>query len=603
MKYLVLRAYLPAPFHRAERIVAGSGETPDTTRCKTPRTGAALICRACGATSTGMSGRAVYAVAAILALVAGYACWCRAPLIWDGAYQFNAMLILQRPYVYLTRFHTWFLWWPTVWASRFTGNTMLLQSLFGLPFLLAPVLAVMVSWWVIRPDAPELMLWVVFGVAAGTLPGLIFVINDSIFQQHLFWPVFVGLFVPLTWPKRLVLGALAVFQFAHPIGIALLLGGALAAAGVSVADEAHRPRLLIRAGILALLCALALAKIDITHHIPRLRDTYAEEEASWARAVGHWKYGVQGAVFWGLCCAWLAAALALLASTVRADSTRSKVETRRARRVRIVSFLFAMGAAAFWISWAAHVYWGSAHYRRWVTPLTAPFFILAALEQFLRARRQPRLAAAPKPPLLELPALGYAPRAAAVATRQAAHPRLQGRISPRTSTAPGIAPQSPTDDRASVFPRAAWQFRDWLGAWVAITYAAVLCTQCTIFARLTNRLMRDVRAYPSVVVPDTAAALRWMHDTALNHWATADYVTAVQGKIPKKVLLDWRGEEWIRGHPPRVPHWDFYGPHAIPGAPGPAGWFDFRPLLRQLAKEPPPTTSRSRDQNLESVPN
>ena len=41
--------------------------------------------------------RFIHWIAAILTLTAVYACWCRAPLIWDGAYQFNATLIMQRP--------------------------------------------------------------------------------------------------------------------------------------------------------------------------------------------------------------------------------------------------------------------------------------------------------------------------------------------------------------------------------------------------------------------------------------------------------------------------------------------------------------------------
>src|SRR5580658_6991312 len=96
-----------------------------------------------------MSARYVYAVVAILALTAAYACWCRAPLIWDGAYQFNATLIMPRPYFYLTRFHTFFLWYPTVWASGFTSNVDLLQTIYGLPFLLAPVVALLLSWWMV----------------------------------------------------------------------------------------------------------------------------------------------------------------------------------------------------------------------------------------------------------------------------------------------------------------------------------------------------------------------------------------------------------------------------------------------------------------------
>src|SRR5579862_2961303 len=120
-----------------------------------------------------MTARHVYAVAALLALTACYACWCHAPLIWDGAYQFNATLIMQKPYFYLTRFHTYFLWWPTVWASRVTSNVPLLQAIFGLPFLLAPVFGLLVSWWIVRKQAPYLMIWVIFGVATATLPGQI----------------------------------------------------------------------------------------------------------------------------------------------------------------------------------------------------------------------------------------------------------------------------------------------------------------------------------------------------------------------------------------------------------------------------------------------
>ena len=64
--------------------------------------------------------------------------------------------------------------------------------------MLAPVVGVLVSWWVVRRHAPGLILWALFGILAAPLPGQIFVINDSIFQQHLFWPIFLAMFVPLT---------------------------------------------------------------------------------------------------------------------------------------------------------------------------------------------------------------------------------------------------------------------------------------------------------------------------------------------------------------------------------------------------------------------
>src|SRR6476660_7978045 len=75
---------------------------------------------------------------ALLAFTGIFACVCDAPMIWDGAYQFAFSLIKQRPYFYLTRFHSYVLWLPMVWLSRFTDNLTVLKFAYGLPFTLAP---------------------------------------------------------------------------------------------------------------------------------------------------------------------------------------------------------------------------------------------------------------------------------------------------------------------------------------------------------------------------------------------------------------------------------------------------------------------------------
>src|SRR4029453_10473450 len=130
-----------------------------------------------------------------------------------------------RPYAYETRLHSYLLWEPLVWLSHHTTNLHALQLALGLPFCLAPVVGLLASWWMVRRHAPWLIIWAIFGIAAAPLPGQIFVINDSIFQQHLFWPVFLSLFVPLTTMQVTVLQLLVLFQFSHQIG-AVLLGGA-----------------------------------------------------------------------------------------------------------------------------------------------------------------------------------------------------------------------------------------------------------------------------------------------------------------------------------------------------------------------------------------
>ncbi|MDB5358247.1 MAG: hypothetical protein JWN24_4700 [Phycisphaerales bacterium] len=542
-----------------------------------------------------MPVRYVRWIAAILALTAVYACCCHAPLIWDGAYQFNTTLIMQRPYYYLTRFHSFFLWWPTVWASHVTSNVTVLQAIYGLPFLLGPFAGVALSWWVVRRHAPHLILWAVLGTCAGTLPGQIFVINDSILTLHLFWPVFLGLFVPLTWPKRIVLAVLVVFQFVHPLGVLLLFGGAVSAALVTAIDHGQRRRLLIGATIMAALCVLAVTKIEITNHIDRFRDTYAQQEATWENAKQRWRDAVLGYPLKGLTGMWLAGALAFIHGMLRQ-------RPQAARIVGALAFLCASIGTIYWLYWS-HVsyFWSSAiDYRRWVGPLTGPFFILAALEVCRHAWVY-RTAQA-KPPG-GFPVAGPGARASVYATAGSAT-GIGTIVSPPIDTSAEQRADSNSSNGIDISPTDTLRGR--LGLFAACTFALVLGIQCTIWAHLTSRLMATIRNYPSVVVPSSAPQLDWTFGTPLTHWATADYVTAMQGKAPAKVMVDWRTEDGIRANPPRIPHWDFYprSPGDFLTTPGPQGWFDFRPLLAQLAKEPPPPPRPTTDRtNLKTVPN
>src|SRR5882724_667850 len=155
--------------------------------------------------------RITWIVVSLLAVTGFFACACDAPMIWDGAYQFCLTLIKQHPYSYLTRFHSYVLWLPTVWLSHFTDNLTLLKFAYGLPFTLAPAFSVLASWWMVRDRAPHLMLWAIFGAAAGPLPGQIFIINDSILQQHMFWPVYLGILVRLDWQRVVLLAMLTPF--------------------------------------------------------------------------------------------------------------------------------------------------------------------------------------------------------------------------------------------------------------------------------------------------------------------------------------------------------------------------------------------------------
>lgn len=472
--------------------------------------------------------RYVHAIAAILGLTAAFACWCRAPLIWDGAYQFDMTLALQQPYVYLTRFHTWFLWWPTVWASHCTNNVAVLQTLFGLPFLLAPMAGVWLSWWMVREHAPHLIIWAVFGIAAATLPGQIFVINDSIFQQHLFWPVFLGMLVPVNQPRRMVRAVLIVFQLAHPLGVVLLFGGAIAVAAVAIADRTNRRQLLANAAMLGVVCALAVAKILLSNHIDQFRDTYAAHQASWEVALAEWKRGVLGAPIHGLSWIWAAGVLVLAQGVLRGR------ETLRGA-IAITAVCCAAAGSVYWLIWAhdptGESWMGAVDYRRWIGPLTMPFFLLATVEAFISAWNR-------------------------------SNPHADGPVEP---------------DRLASFT-----WRGWVGVLLAGTFALVLGMQSATWSRLTDRLMARVYAYhASVIVPYSAPEVAWFKHTPLGHWATGNYVAVMQGKTPARIFLDPVSERNFRESPPR---WDYFAGNPD-GPPGPGGWFDFRPLLGRLSLE------------------
>lgn len=460
------------------------------------------------------AARWVYGAVLVLAAAGVFTCACDTPMIWDGAYQFCFSLIQQKPYFYLTRFHSYVLWGPMVALSHVTHNLTVLKLAYGLPFALAPAFSVLVSWWVVRKRAPWLIVWAVFGAAAGPMPGQIFIINDSIFQQHMFWPVFLGLLVHLEWPQVVVLVLLAVFQFSHQIGLLLLGGGAGAAALLAIRDRHNRFELLVKAGLFAVLAAVALWKIL---HFP---DSYAQREFTWERAREAWRWGVEGYPLRGLEFMWAAGICVLLHGALHG----SRFETER----RLLRFgaVFCVGAALVtWTLWAhKSTLWSTAvNYRRWVVPLTVPFYLLAFADQWTRLR-----------------------------------PATAGHDWTRLRLPVGFA--------------------------VATVFAVVLSIQSIVWVGLTRRLMKEVESYPAALVPWDEVG-QWARDTPLYHWGTASYVFVLEGRQPRKLVLDpepgavEKQLEMIDGNPPTVPL-SWFTP--VSPDPGPGGWFDFRPLLRQI---------------------
>jgi hypothetical protein len=452
-------------------------------------------------------GKHIYLIAALLALVAGYVCWTGAPLIWDGAYQLCFTLITDRPYFYLSRFHSAILWYPTVLAGRVTDDAGILTIIYGLPFCLAPAVGLLASWLVVRRQAPTLVIWAAMGILAGTLPGQIFIINDSNLQMHLFWPLFLAMLVRLGPWQLALLMVLGVFQFSHPIGIATFFGAGLAAAAMAFADAPGRRMHLGNAMLMAGFSMLAALKLVIWP------DSYAEQQASVMEALGCWRKGVSGWPIRGLALVWVASGL-IVAGRLSGS-----------RGLRWLALAPLVAGSAMWIYWSADEYrWaGAIDYRRWILPLSFPFFACALLERMVIIRRPP-----------------------------------------------GLAEEAGRSDAIA------------LPAWIlAITFSIVLCLQGTQWMGLSRRLMADVRAHPGAVVPP--GVVQWARGTPLDHWGMLSLVMLHQGQAPAKLLLDQQTIQVIFADPPAVPLSPFT---PISPLPGPNGWFDFRPVVEEIRHLP-----------------
>ncbi|QOV90285.1 hypothetical protein [Humisphaera borealis] len=464
--------------------------------------------------------RLSWGLIALLAFTGLLACFATLPLIWDGAYQFANTLQHGRPHVYVGswqhayqgRFHTWFLWWPVVWASKFTDHPLILQAIYGMPFLLAPAFSLAACWWIVRKQSPGLMLWALFGIAIGPLPGQCFAINDSILLHHLLWPIFVAMFVGLSWPKIVLLSVLAFFQLAQPMGIANCVGAAIAGVLVAWARPDLRRRQFVRAGLLLAVAVLGVARLIA------YPDSQAADEASPMEVIKRWHNGVEGLPLAGMIFFWLAALAAGLTTWIgdRCDDT---VDHRRRREfcngLGWLAVACATIGAAFWAGWAMDEQrWRLAvDYRRFVLPLSLPFFLAATIEGVVTA------------------------------TRQASIPRTIAPV-PERRALPII---------------------------LAATFAVVLVIQSSLWFQLVRRLRWEVNSSAQAVVHK--ASLPWTRGTALDHWSLPTVYLAIEGRHQHKALLF--ADEWaapLHESPPRIPivQWESY-----PVDPGAEGYYRF----------------------------
>ncbi|HEY8749025.1 MAG TPA: hypothetical protein VIM11_13670, partial [Tepidisphaeraceae bacterium] len=282
---------------------------------------------------------------------------------------------------------------------------------------------------------------------------------------------------------------------------------------MAMRDREHFRESLVKGVVFALLAGIALWKAL------HFRDSWAEQEFTLERIHESWRYGVAGYPLRGIVLMWCAGIGLFLIATLR-DSQKAKLRVF----VERMAIICVIAAALLWTIWAAnaHRWTDAANYRRWVVPMTMPFYLLAFADQWRTTKRD----------------------------------RLSITLQPITGVSRTI------------------------GIGVAGTFALVLSIQCIVWARLTHRMINDVESYPSALV--SWDRISWSKSTAIAHWGTTSYVFVLEGRIPTKLLLDQQPSEaqtqsaMLFDIPPSIPL-AWFTP--VPPTPGPGGWFDFRPLL------------------------
>ncbi len=232
-------------------------------------------------TSSPTSGLLIVAVAVVL--VAALA----APTLYDGAWFFYTTVDRQQITIPQARTTFGLLLWPLVLASQVTDDLGALRFAFGLPLTIAPLVALVTSWWIVRRSAPSLMVWPALGVLLVNLPGQTHWVATSIRTNQLVWPVLMAVLVGLpdrTLPLVAVL-LLAVANL-HPQAAVYLLFVAVVCLVMAQQRPEQRTRLRW-AG--AVFVAFALYRAGV------IAPGYETDQASSRTQLAQWRQSVLGA--------------------------------------------------------------------------------------------------------------------------------------------------------------------------------------------------------------------------------------------------------------------------------------------------------------------
>jgi hypothetical protein len=297
-----------------------------------------------------------------------------APLAWDGSYVAFTALDQQLPYSSHGRYYHTILTLPLLAASHVTTDVAVLRTVFAIAEVTAPFVALLLSWLVVRHDAPSLFFWPAIGVTLATLPGQFAFNSEGLASVQFAWPLLLLVLCPRAHYRYLSLGILSGIQLLiYPTAVAVLIITALTSA-VTALLKLQPPRS-------GFLVAIVLALVAGTRALLPLPDYDAEVLASdrlLPTLLGSFRASVLGYPLAAILFTWLGGALSLAA--------RWAAQRRHSGLERLGSAVGLSSTAAVLIvllPWASDpTLWTSVEsFRFWAFAASFPLMVMAVLER------------------------------------------------------------------------------------------------------------------------------------------------------------------------------------------------------------------------------
>lgn len=153
------------------------------------------------------------------------------PLLYDGSHYLFRILSMNSPLIPYWRLSLGAFHYPALFAANLTGQLAPAIAVFSALFCSGPILAIALSWFLIRKTKPGLLVWPLISIGLVSVAAQPYRMGENLLTCELAWPLLFGVMMPLTPLRAVSLVGLGLFlAFLHPVAVAFL--GVIAAVAI-----------------------------------------------------------------------------------------------------------------------------------------------------------------------------------------------------------------------------------------------------------------------------------------------------------------------------------------------------------------------------------